>query len=124
MRDVYHQYRGGLCSEILLPDLEIIFPNGKRFDAPVDLCLPDAVCKINLMDGITKLERPEISIGFIPLAAFPCLVLTGFTLLQFTKDLLQTLLTNGLFSFTRYLEFAIYIDRSLSDTDGRVHSTS
>lgn len=57
VRDIDHQHGRSLCFEITFPDYQIIFLHVEAADAMIDLCVADALGKIDLFRHIAKLEE-------------------------------------------------------------------
>src|ERR1700730_1054728 len=89
MRNIDHQHRRSLRSEIRFADCKIIFLQLETLDSMIDLRISNGSGKVDLLDHIPKLKRPRFGIDLISKTWLESVMITLLGFLQLAKDLFQ-----------------------------------
>ena len=116
MADINHQHGTCLRFKICFPDLQIIFLHRKTFYTMVNLRIADAFGKINLLEGIAKLERLCFRVQFIAHARLKRSMVALLRLFKLSENFFKAAFADALFGLWGNLYFAgliILIDITL-----------
>src|SRR4051812_45478068 len=73
----------------------------------IDLCIPDRLSEINLLEHIAKLKRPAVRTYFITLSRLVSLMITAPGFFQLPKNFFEAFSSDALFCFRSDLYFIL-----------------